>query len=265
MKTGDTLTITVSKGKGVKVPDITSMSKSDIEDWCKKNSISCTIKTNYSNSDKAVLASNVSAGTTIAAGDDIEITMNAGKYFYASDEGLKDVLYVGGNVLKVEDWCNEKRHIGIDSYVGDWSGSAEVYSEVYSKGQIVSYEISSYTNGGTYDINERLPLDARFSIVVSKGKFYKETDLFEKWGSGVSESEAASISDVIEVLSSKGISYVLDSSVSSHDQKAWIDGITNDEFYDDHTYTIKVADGSYMKLKTSTTSTSGSDDADDTK
>ena len=51
MKTTDTLTVTVSKGKGIKVPDLTSMSKEQVEKWADKNNVNLTTDEMYSDSD----------------------------------------------------------------------------------------------------------------------------------------------------------------------------------------------------------------------
>lgn len=253
MKTSDTLTVTVSKGKGVSVPDFSKMSESDIEAWEKKNSVIVNATTKYSNSDKKILSQSVATGTMVAEGDSIDVVKNGGKYFYASDVGLDDAA-VRANVLKLEDWCNQMRDEdkGIDAYVGNWSGSAEVYSEVYEKGQIVSIEISSYSTGEKYSINDRLPLDVRFSVVVSKGKYFKS--VFTK---ASSYEEAASVADVMEVLSNKGIIFNLASGVENYDSKAKIiDYKANGDMYDDVTYVIDTTSNPDEYLKVSSGSSS---------
>ena len=252
MKQGDTLTITVSKGKGVKIPDFNTMNEEEIKSWASKNNINATITSKYSNSDDKILSSNVSKGSIVSSSDDVQIVLNAGKCFYADDEGLTALLKPGASQNKLEDWCNQKRSKGIDAYVGNWSESAEVYSNTYEKGQIVSVEISSYSTGKIYDINDRLPLDARFSVVVSKGKYYKMSDMFA--GSGDTK---ASVSDVIDTLSNKGITFVLADGITTVDysKPAKIVGKgLNDDLYDDTSYTIALADDSdclYIKVASS--------------
>lgn len=249
IKQGDTLTVTVSKGKGIKVPDLNSMNEEEIKSWVSKNNLNATITSKYSNSDSKVLSSNVTKGSMISSSDDINIVLNAGKYFYADDEELTSLLKPGASFNKLEDWCNEKRSKGIDAYVGNWSSSAEVYSNIYEKGQIISVEISSYATGKVYDANDRLPLDARFSVVVSKGRYYKMSDLFGASG------DAATVSDVIDVLSSKGITFVLadDISTDDYDRPAKISGISmSDDLYDDVSYTIsKASDSDCLHIKAS--------------
>ena len=237
------------------------MNKEEIEAWAAKNNIVPTVTTKYSNSDSHVLSANVKAGQTISSSDDVQITLNAGKYFYAADEGLKDRLTVGGYANRLEDWCNEKRSKGIDAFAGNWSESSAVYSEKYEKGQIVSYEISSYSSGGKYDINDRLPLDVRFSIVVSKGKYYKLGNIFTN---ETDSEKAATVNDLIKYLAEQNITFVLanDIATGDYDMPARIAGFVKPEgeIYDDASYTIeKVTDGNYWKLikSTSNSGTSG--------
>lgn len=249
MKTTDTLTITVSKGKGITVPDFTNMNEEQIEAWVKKNNINATITSKYSTSDKHVLSANVNPGSMISSTDDVQIVLNKGKYFYAADEDLTSI--VGMNVLKLEDWCNEKREKGIDAYTGNWSGSSEVYSDTYTKGQIVSVEISSYSTNETFDISDRLPLDVRFSVVVSKGKYYKLSTMFETSGS---QENIATVSDIIDALSARGITYTLASNIGSGDygcQARIVDKTTSDDLYDDGSYVIEKAEGNgWYKVST---------------
>ena len=252
IKQGETLTVTVSKGKGVKVPDFSSMNEEEIRTWANKNNLTVDVNSKYSDSDDKVLSSNVTKGSLVSSSDDINVVLNAGKYFYADDEELTDLLVPGkANINKLEDWCNKKRSKGIDAYVGNWSESAEVYSN-YEKGTIISVEISSYETGKIYDANDRLPLDVRFSVVISKGRYYKMSDLFSSSG-----DTKATVSDVIDVLSSKGITFVLadDISTDNYDDPAKILGKSvNDEdaLYDDVSYTIsKASDSDCLYIKAS--------------
>ena len=254
MKQNETLTITVSKGKGVKVPDIYSMTEEEISKWGTNNLLtSLNISSKYSESGDKVLSSNVKVGQTIATKDEVNIVLNKGKYFYASEgnPSLESVLTIGGSLNKLEDWCNNTRKLGIDAYCGNWSGSSDVYSDTYAKGTIVSYEISSYSTGQTYTINDRLPLDARFSVVVSKGKYYKLSDMFASTG------VKATVSDIMSALSLKNITYKLADNITTddYDKAAIISGKTiNDDLYDDVYYTIELSDAGDLYKKVASAS-----------
>ena len=245
MKTTDTLTITVSKGKGITVPDFNAMDKDKIESWASKNGISgITITEKYSDSDNHVLSSNVSKGSVVSSSDTIEVVLNKGKYFYWDEEGTDiGANIVGTKLNKLEDWCNKKRHIGIDAYVGNWSESSEVYSDKYEKGEIVSVEISSYSTAEKFNISDRLPLDVRFSVVVSKGRYYSLKDNFSD---SASSGDIATVSDLIDYLAVKNITYTLADNIGTGDYgcQAKISGLSvNDDIYDDKQYVIEKAEG----------------------
>ncbi len=238
MKTTDTITVTVSLGKGISVPNFNSMSVEQIEKWLTKNGFSAEscITYKYSTSSNKVLSQSIASGTTISVKDenDLQIVLNKGSYFYWEDEKEDMGNIVGMNVNKLEDWCNEKREKGIDAFEGDWSESATVYSDTYGKGQIVSVEISSYSTGKKYDLNDRLPLDVRFSVVVSKGRYYKMEGLF-------GDGEKATVSDIISVLSARNITFQLADGVD-YNSYAKISNISmSDDLYDDQMYTIEAA------------------------
>ena len=259
MKTTDTLTITVSKGKGITVPNLSNMNEEQINAWVKKNNINATITSEYSTSDKRVLSSNVASGTMISSSDDVQIVLNKGNFFYWDEEGINSGANIVGTKLnKLEDWCNEKRHIGIDAYVGNWSESSEVYSDTYEKGVIVSVEISSYSTAEKFNISDRLPLDVRFSVVVSKGRYYSLKNNF-------SDSDCSkgivTVSDLIDYLADNKITYTLADNIGSGDYgcQAKISGLSaNDDIYDDKQYVIEKAEGNGWYKVDSKTSTSSS-------
>ena len=263
MKTTDTLTITVSKGKGITVPDFNTMDKEKIESWASKNGITITVSEKYSDSDNHVLSSSVGKGSVVSSSDTIDVVLNKGKFFYWDEEGLnsgKDI--VGAKLNKLEDWCNEKRHIGIDAYVGNWSESSEVYSDTYEKGVIVSVEISSYSTAEKFNISDRLPLDVRFSVVVSKGKYYKLSSMFTDSGN---KDDIATVSYLIDYLASKNITYTLADNIGSGDYgcQAKISGLNvNNDIYDDKQYVIEKAEGNgwYKKTDLKPTEPASTDD-----
>ena len=265
MKTTDTLTITVSKGKGIAVPNLSNMNEEQINAWIKKNNINATITSEYSTSDKRVLSSNVSSGTMISSSDDVQIVLNKGNFFYWDEEG-KDIgtSIVGTKLNKLEDWCNEKRHIGIDAYVGNWSESSEVYSDKYEKGEIVSVEISSYSTAEKFNISDRLPLDVRFSVVISKGRYYSLEDNFSD---NASSGDVATVSDLIDYLADRKITYTLADNIGSGDYGCYakISGLNVDsDIYDDKQYVIEKAEGNVWYKKADTKSTNETDTTDTT-
>ena len=170
---GDTIVFSVSKGKGINVPNLSSLSKEQVNDFLSKNGI--TAKKKYSTSTNYVLSQTPAGGTTVASVSDIEVVINAGSTFYLSDIGISGGV-VGKRFQEVVDAFNNARSKGIDGFIGAWSNPDGVYSEQYSAGVVVSADAQD-SNGKKYDINDRLPLDCRIDVVVSKGLEYRISDL----------------------------------------------------------------------------------------
>ena len=100
MKEGETLTVTVSLGKGFEVPNFLKMSESDLETWEKANASDATKvikKYYYSDSDSYVIKQSVSAGKTIEDDETVIITINKGNGFYLDEAAsILGVTYAEG-------------------------------------------------------------------------------------------------------------------------------------------------------------------------
>ena len=202
IKQGETLTITVSKGKGVKVPDFSKMANQEIDQWLDKNSAVVEVTKRYNNSAKHVIAQNVGTNGMVSSEDPLKITINLGNTFYLSDVTGSEAVAVGKPYNKLVDFCNDIRYLGIDSYAGQWNENKEVYSEEYSKGMIVSIEVSSYSTGKKYSLTDRLPLDARFSVIISKGKI-QNIDL----SAAKHNDEEYLLTDLVDILAKNNITF----------------------------------------------------------
>ncbi len=204
LKQGETLTVTVSQGQGVTVPDLSSMARKEVDNWLEANAQYVNVERRYADVDGYIIKQNVKAGAMIGTEDKLEITLNEGNTFYAADLGLDVKSLVGEKYSKLIDWCNENRYLGIDAYAGQWGTNSSVYSK-YPKDTIVAVECSGYSDGKVYDCNDRLPLDVRFSVVLSKGEVVDvdfTNAVFESNG-----QEAFETSKVVEVLAANNIAF----------------------------------------------------------
>ena len=77
----DTITIYVSKGIAVKVPDFSGNTKSEVQKECDNLGLSCSFTEEYSRSITSgkVIKQSVAAGTEISKGDKITITIATSK------------------------------------------------------------------------------------------------------------------------------------------------------------------------------------------
>ena len=77
----DTITLTVSKGKMILAPDITSMSVEEINKWAIENNVKITYKEEYSDEIKLgdVISSSTKTGDLIEKNKNVEISISKGK------------------------------------------------------------------------------------------------------------------------------------------------------------------------------------------
>ena len=76
----ETITVYVSKGIAVKVPNFIGNSKSEVQKECNSLGINCSFTESYSTKTKGtVIAQNINAGTEISKGDTIVITLATNK------------------------------------------------------------------------------------------------------------------------------------------------------------------------------------------
>lgn len=172
MKEKEALTITVSKGKAISLPDFTKMNKEDLAAWKqnKDNSVIFVEKERYTNESKHVLEQSPKAGTSVESGDVVTLTISIGK------PRIKE-SYIGKSIQDLVDWTNAERHKGADMFAGEW-GTTPIYSNTYRRGQIINI-VCADSKGNTADCANELPLDARFTVTLSKGLSVtmKDTDL----------------------------------------------------------------------------------------
>ena len=154
------LTIYISKGEGVKVPNLLTMSKSGVEDFVKKYGIS--IKEKYADASTYVLSQSLKANSTVSLKDlaDMTITVNKGNGFYLDTEGLGSIN--GSSYDLIRDKVDALKEVGI--YIS--LKKTEIESDK-QKGEILSHSI--YTSGNEYSDIQKLPLNVTIHVTVSKG------------------------------------------------------------------------------------------------
>lgn len=224
MKEGETLTVTVSKGKGVTVPNFLKMSETEYNTWkdtnTGENAIQVKEKVYYSDSASYVLKQSVTAGTTIAQSEVVIVTINKGDGFYLN-EALTALGYdyVEGSTSydRLDDWSYKAKEIGLNAQVHVYTGNYVASDK--PKGTILKIEYAKDEDGNKYSINEKLPLDARIFCSVSSGELDKD--------------EYSVKNDDIATLISTSISY--------DSIKAWIDARSAHAFgiKEEHDQTIK--------------------------
>ena len=166
IKSTETVTIYVSKGKGVTVPNLLTMTKVQSEEWLAKHPVNR--KERYANTTNHIVSQSLRAGTMVSESElaEMEVVVNLGSTFYTDDVGI---ALVGSDYQRLVDKLNDLRGLGIDAFAANWTSGNEIYSDKYSRGQIISVECTGYSNNQVYACDGPLPLDARFDVVISKG------------------------------------------------------------------------------------------------
>ena len=209
IKKGDSITIYVSKGEGVTVPNLLAMTSAQAKDWIEGEgkeifaSIDPKAKYyNYTGEYKYVISQSIPAGSVVEKGETLTLGINLGNYFYAADEGLGTLLIAGADYNRLVDQCNAIRYKGIDAFADNWTTGEKVYSDEYSKDEIVSVICSSYSSGQVMACDGPLPLDVRFDVVISKGLV-----------SYIDKNDSTSVNDLMKALADR-TSFKLDDSVT---------------------------------------------------
>ena len=169
LKEGDTLSVVVSKGKGVKIPNLVGYTKEQLEAWTADgdNAVSLVKKTVYNAAPEgSVIEQSLKAGSVVEAGEVLELTVS--NYLPILQTNSRQWLGVDYLQLKAEvDKWNAQ---GARIQAGQYGTVKEQCSDEYTTpGAIIDYSCS----GGTSDVGngcERpLKLDARISYTISTG------------------------------------------------------------------------------------------------
>lgn len=231
MKEGETLTVTVSKGKGVTVPNFLKMSESEYNTWKETNTgenlIQVKEKVYYSTSDSYVIKQSVSAGTTIAQSEVVIVTINKGDGFYLN-EALTALGYdyVEGATSydRLDDWSYKAKEIGLNAQVHMYTGNYAASDK--PKGTILKIEYAKDEDGNKYSMNEKLPLDVRIFCSVSSGELDKD--------------EYKIAAEDLSALNSDSISY--------ESIKSWVDSKSEFGFGIEEEHDSTITSSSYYKV-----------------
>lgn len=170
---GKTIKAVVSKGKGVKLPDFTSMTETEYNEWITLNSSFTNIKVTrsiYSDSGKYITYQSVKAGTEISTDEKVALYRNLGDGFYLADVFTITEGTTNYDVFK--EWADnkaEEKGLEVDTH-------REYVNSDKPKNTILS--ISKISNGNdVYSTTQRLPLEVDITCVVSNGEAEKDETL----------------------------------------------------------------------------------------
>ena len=140
----DTLILTVSKGKSIKIPDFTKMNVNEATEWIIKNNLKVKFDELYDESIETgkIIKQDIEANKEVESGVLITLTISKGQ--------IKMQKF--NNLYEFKEWANKYNVLYNESYE---------YSDTVSKGNVISY---------SYKENETVDPDSVIYVKVSLGK-----------------------------------------------------------------------------------------------
>lgn len=164
----EAISVVISIGAPVVVPNFAAMSQDEANSWAKLNNVTLIVQEKYSSSnDKGKnYSQSIASGTTMKAGDELKLVYSLGRVDLAS--------YIGKTKLDILNWQNEVNLKGANISIT----FTETYGEKGTGGKIVSQSIKNdYVSPGT-----------KISVAVSLGMKLITPDF-----SGKTEAECSAL------------------------------------------------------------------------
>ncbi len=167
---GDTLTVTVSKGKGVKIPNLVGYSKEELTAWTssKDNNVIVVSKEVYNEAAPgSVISQSIAAGSVVESGEVLELTVSL--YLPVLQTNSRE--WLGRDWMELKAWCDEANWKGADIQAGQYGAYQynECSDEFPTPGQIIDY---ACMYGNTEEANgcgRPLNVGSRIAYKISTG------------------------------------------------------------------------------------------------
>lgn len=171
LEEGATLSVVVSKGKAVKIPNLVGYTKEMLEAWVanKENNVAVIKKERYNQAALGtVVDQSVKAGSAVDQGSVLELTVS----LYMPQLETNSREWFGKDYLELIKWVDDANGKGANLAAGSWDGT-ECSDEYKTAGQIISYRC---LNGDGSEIDHSangcarpLPLNGKVAMKVSTG------------------------------------------------------------------------------------------------
>lgn len=169
MKEGETLTVVVSKGKGVKIPNLVGYTEEQYNAWKadSSNSVTVVTKSVYNAAPKgSIIAQSLTAGSVVESGEVLELTVSEYLPILETDSRA----WLGKDYLLLKAQVDEWNAKGASIQAGQYGTVKEKCSDEYTTpGAIIDYSCSGGTSSTGNGCERPLNLDARISYTISTG------------------------------------------------------------------------------------------------
>lgn len=173
IKDGETLTVTVSKGKGITIPNLVGYDDIMFEAWKSEATgagVQVLAREQYNEAmEGTVIAQDVSSGTTLGSGDVLIVTVS--KYLpILNNESSRE--WLGRDYVAIQRWADGVNADGADIQTGEYAGMLNYAcsDEFPTPGQIVNYWCAAIDGSElAHGCDRPLPLNARIGLTISTG------------------------------------------------------------------------------------------------
>lgn len=171
LEEGGTLSVTVSKGKAVKIPNLVGYTSEMLEAWAAtpENKVTIVKKERYNVAmPGTVVGQSLKAGSQVDQGTVLELTIS----LYMPQLETNSRAWYGKDYLELIKWVDDANAKGANLAAGPWE-IQEASDEYSTPGQIIEYRcLDASGNQLSYGANgcaRPLPLDAKISMKISTG------------------------------------------------------------------------------------------------
>ncbi|GEM_PF-990223 len=212
MNEGATLTVIVSKGKGVNIPNLVGYSAEQLEAWRanKDNNVTVVTKSVYNEAlGGTVISQSLTPGSVVESGSVLELTIS--KYLPILETNSRQ--WLGRDYLELKYWVDEINAQGGALQAGEYIGDRVCSDEYPTPGSIINYtcEYGTMDSNGSYEYSsgcERpLNLYSRIGYQVSTGGCKVEPTPAAKKNVVLTNNELSSLQTIMNFCDSNGIKY----------------------------------------------------------
>ncbi len=168
LKEGDTFTVVVSKGKGIRIPNLVGYTKEQLAAWQGANPIQVVTKSIYNPApDGSVISQSIAPNTTVGNDQVLELTIS----LYLPTLDTYTNQWIGEDYLKLKAWVDEVNLKGGSMQAGQYGDyQYNLCSDKYPKeGTIIAYACENGTSSEGNGCTRPLNLDARIAYTISTG------------------------------------------------------------------------------------------------
>lgn len=237
---GGTLTVIVSKGKGVRVPNLVGYTKEQLDAWRAANAIQVVTKSVYDPApDGSVISQSIAPNTTVGSQDVLELTISL--YLPTLDTATNS--WIGRDYLELLAWVDEVNNKGGRIQAGQYGNyQYSLCSDQYpKKGQIVAYACEYGTSDYDNGCARPLTLDARIAYTISEGACTTRQFI-------LNQSDMATLDSIKAWCIANGITYSIEPSADLEPGKVRLDTTKTDPITQDHEFPVIIPEGTVVNI-----------------